>query len=81
MTIINLHSGEMISLDNLYGISCAIGSFDGVHMGHIELLKAAASKKDDNTCSAVFTFNENPHFALNNKNVGVITSNVQKNNI
>lgn len=37
-------------------LSCAIGNFDGVHIGHQKLLSVAAEKSGEMTKSAVFTF-------------------------
>lgn len=34
----------------------AIGKFDGIHLGHMELLKYVLQKKDDGFVSVVFTF-------------------------
>ena len=35
----------------------ALGFFDGLHLGHIEVIKRALAK--DGLCSLVFTFNNN----------------------
>ena len=57
MKIIHLRSGKEISLSENETVSCAIGNFDGVHLGHRALISAAA-KKEGCTKSAVFTFSE-----------------------
>ncbi|MBQ8495895.1 MAG: bifunctional riboflavin kinase/FAD synthetase [Clostridia bacterium] len=45
-------------------VSCAIGNFDGVHLGHRALITLAAEKKDGITKSAVWTFAEPSSRAL-----------------
>ncbi len=55
MKIIDLMTGEPVTLSEHDRISCALGNFDGVHLGHQALISLAA-KKEDATKSAVFTF-------------------------
>lgn len=58
MKIIHLRSGKEIRLSENDTVSCAIGNFDGVHLGHRALISAAAKKTGGCTKSAVFTFSE-----------------------
>ncbi len=57
MKIIDLKTGNHITLSENDTVSCALGNFDGVHLGHRELLRIAAEKKNV-TKSAVWTFSE-----------------------
>ena len=53
--------------------SAAIGNFDGLHLGHqeiIELLKKIAEKKSSSTC--IVTFEPHPQKVLANKDVSII---------
>ena len=44
-----------------------IGTFDGMHLGHIHLIKKMLHlSKTANICSVVLTFNPNPFIVLNN---------------
>ena len=55
----------------------ALGNFDGVHKGHIELIKRTVEDaKDTSVKSAVFTFSNHPRNFLAGKNVikNIITS-------
>lgn len=48
----------------------ALGNFDGVHKGHVELIKRAVEDaKDTRLKSAVFTFSNHPRNFLSGKNV------------
>ncbi len=58
MKIIHLRSGKEIRLSENDTVSCAIGNFDGVHLGHRALISAAAKKTGGCTKSAVFTFTQ-----------------------
>ena len=58
MKIIDLKTNEEYILRENDRVSCAIGNFDGVHLGHRELLTLAASKRNGMTKSAVWTFEE-----------------------
>lgn len=57
---------------------CTIGSFDGIHLGHIELLnilKNEKKKRKDEYKTAVFTFDFHPDYSLNKReNHGLIES-------
>ncbi len=57
MKIIDLKTGNKITLSENDTVSCALGNFDGVHLGHRELLRIAKEKKNT-TKSAVWTFSE-----------------------
>ena len=44
-----------------------IGTFDGMHLGHIHLIEnMLALSKKNNSSSVVITFNPNPFIVLNN---------------
>ena len=58
MKIIHLRSGKEIRLSENDTVSCAIGNFDGVHLGHRALISLAAQKQKNITHSAVWTFSE-----------------------
>ncbi|MBQ9748920.1 MAG: riboflavin biosynthesis protein RibF [Clostridia bacterium] len=55
MKIIDLKTGDTTSLSPDARVCCALGNFDGVHLGHRALLTAAAEKHGC-TASAVWTF-------------------------
>ncbi len=56
MTVYDLKAGSEIEKIDL-PVSVALGNFDGLHIGHRELIRQA--KCSDNKC-CVFTFRENP---------------------
>ncbi len=58
MKIIDLKTGEEVSLSEGDRVAAALGNFDGVHLGHRALLKRAASLQAGETKSAVWTFAE-----------------------
>lgn len=61
MKIIDLTDGTEIS-SVTFPLACAIGNFDGVHLGHRQLIKSAADfcrKSNTNIKCAVFTFESN----------------------
>ncbi len=58
MKIIDLNTKKEYSLSSEDRISCAIGNFDGVHLGHRALIALAAQKEKTITKSAVWTFSE-----------------------
>ena len=58
-------------------LSCALGTFDGVHIGHADLLLAAAKKPDGATHSAVWTFSSPPALAFG-KDIKLLTTIGQK---
>lgn len=48
-------------IQNLEPTAVALGNFDGVHLGHQELIKKAVEKaKADGLKAAVFTFSNHP---------------------
>ncbi len=57
MKIIDLKTGNLTTLAAQDRVSCALGNFDGVHLGHRALISLAAEKKHA-TKSAVWTFSE-----------------------
>ena len=56
MTVYDLRAGSEIEKIDL-PVSVALGNFDGLHIGHAELIRQA--KCSDNKC-CVFTFRQNP---------------------
>lgn len=58
MKIIDLQNGGEYVLKEHDAVSCAIGNFDGVHLGHRQLLAVARKKGEGITKSAVWTFDE-----------------------
>ncbi len=46
------------------GVSAALGFFDGLHMGHQSVIKAAAEEKKNGLTPAMITFSENPRSIL-----------------
>lgn len=49
------------------GIAIALGFFDGLHRGHINVIKSAAEQKSNGLLPAVFTFNKKPQAILSGK--------------
>jgi len=78
MTVIDLKTGKETSLPAGARLSCALGNFDGVHMGHRELLLRAAKKEYGASISAVWTFRTHPQICLGNPTVKILTSTKQK---
>jgi riboflavin kinase/FMN adenylyltransferase len=78
MTVIDLKTGKETCLPEGARLSCALGNFDGVHMGHRELLLRAAKKEYGATASAVWTFRTHPQICLGNPAVKILTSMEQK---
>ena len=60
------------------GINLCLGYFDGVHLGHLDLINKAVSEGD----TAVMTFDESPNYVLKKApNETFLTSLYDKNNI
>jgi SpoIID/LytB domain protein len=78
MTVIDLKTGKEAILPDGVRLSCALGNFDGVHLGHSALLTEAAKKEYDVDASAVWTFRVHPQIYLGNPNVRILTSMEQK---
>jgi riboflavin kinase/FMN adenylyltransferase len=78
MTVIDLKTGKETTLPAGTRLSCALGNFDGVHMGHRELLLKAAKKEYGATASSVWTFRLHPQLYLGTHAVKIITSMEQK---
>lgn len=78
MRFIDLHTGkETVPAENTI-LSCAVGNFDGLHIGHRELIKETVNYPASCNASAVFTFDENPHISLHNKDIRLLMTNSQK---
>lgn len=77
MTVIDLKTMKETTLPNGAALSCALGNFDGVHMGHRALLLEAAKKKDSDI-SAAWTFRVHPGIYRKTPNVRILTSVDQK---
>lgn len=77
MTVIDLKTGLETKITPDMTISCAIGNFDGVHIGHAALLREAA-KKDGCTHGAAWTFRVHPRICMNDPDTTILTSLDQK---
>ena len=52
---------DLENIGDIGKTSVALGNFDGVHLGHQELIREAVSQAhEDGVCSAVFTFSNHP---------------------
>lgn len=78
MTVIDLKTGKETALPSGVRLSCALGNFDGVHLGHRELLARAAKKEYGSNAGAVWTFRVHPQICLGNPSVKMLTSLEQK---
>ena len=78
MTVIDLKTGKECSLPEGARLSCALGNFDGVHIGHRELLLEAAQKNCGANTSAVWTFRVHPSICRRIPSVKILTSTEQK---
>lgn len=78
MTIIDLKTGKETTLPQGVRLSCALGNFDGVHIGHRELLITAAKKGYGANASAVWTFRIHPGILLGKSTVKILTETEQK---
>ena len=59
MTIIDLGTGAAVDMPSV-PLSIALGSFDGVHVGHRAIIARAAAIAPQGAAPAVWTFAENP---------------------
>lgn len=56
------HLNEMKArMDMVRDRSVAVGTFDGMHIGHQEVVAAAVRQKENGLQPAVFTFSDSPH--------------------
>ena len=78
MTVIDLRTGKEAILPEGARLSCALGNFDGVHVGHRELLLKTAKKEYGTDTSAVWTFRVHPQICLGNTGIKILTSLEQK---
>lgn len=78
MTVIDLKTGKEAALPHGARLSCALGNFDGVHIGHRELLLRAAKKEYGTDTSAVWTFRVHPKICVNRSDIKTLTSLEQK---
>ena len=78
MTVIDLKTGKETTLPQGARLSCALGNFDGVHIGHRELLLKAAKKEYGSNASAVWAFRVHPQIYLGNTKVKILTTVEQK---
>jgi riboflavin kinase/FMN adenylyltransferase len=69
-SMIIFDSIEQINKFDLPGTSVALGNFDGVHVGHAELIERSTSyAKTHGLSSAVFTFSNHPRNVLSGKHM------------
>ena len=67
-----------LNVESNPGINICLGYFDGLHLGHLEIINKAVSEGD----TAVMTFDESPNFVLKKApNERYLTSLYDKNNI
>ncbi len=60
---------------NNKGLALALGYFDGVHSGHVEVVKSAVTfARENGTQSAVITFQEHPQVILRGSSPAYITT-------
>ena len=78
MTVIDLKTGKETSLPAGAKVSCALGNFDGVHLGHRQLLLKAAKKEYGTDVSAVWTFRVHPRICMSSSSVKILTSTEEK---
>jgi|SRR5690625_1783191 len=76
MKVINLQHPHHMSKENLPETVCAIGFFDGIHLGHQRVIKSAIQQAEEQKReSAVISFHPHPVIVLSNgkKNIKYIT--------
>lgn len=61
-----------------YHLSLALGFFDGVHLGHTEVIKKAVNHSSNSVKSAVLTFQNPPSTALTGEKKELLTTNDEK---
>ncbi len=61
-----------------YETSIALGFFDGVHKGHIEVIKQCIKNSNENCKAVVLTFKDSPSVALGLSHKPLLTTNEQK---
>ncbi len=61
-----------------YSTSLALGFFDGVHLGHVDVIKKAVENASDTVKSAVLTFSKSPSATLTNEKKELLTTNEEK---
>ena len=61
-----------------YSTVVALGFFDGVHIGHKQVINTCINNCDENSKSVVFTFKESPHNTLSKTKKPLLTNNEQK---
>ena len=71
LTVIDLATKKYIPMTDDTRLICALGNFDGVHIGHRKLLQRVLDEKkkygdDGNVKTAVWTFSEHPSIYLGN---------------
>jgi riboflavin kinase/FMN adenylyltransferase len=56
---------DLESINDIGGTAVAMGNFDGMHLGHLELIRATVARAAEKRLkSAVFTFSEHPRNAI-----------------
>lgn len=72
MKVITLHHPHLVKENDLPKLSIALGFFDGVHLGHQQVIqKAVDHAKANGLKSGVMTFNPHPSVVLSNKKTEV----------
>ena len=61
-----------------YSTSVALGFFDGVHLGHQDVIKTAVQSAGENCKSAVLTFKESPSATLGKEKKPMLNTNGEK---
>ncbi len=61
-----------------YSTVVALGFFDGVHIGHQQVINTCVNNCNENSKSVVFTFKESPHNTLCDTKKPLLTNNEQK---
>lgn len=61
-----------------YSLSLALGFFDGVHLGHAQVIKNAVNNTSDSVKSAVLTFESSPFNLLTGEKKELLTDNDEK---